>query len=116
MSRLTRELWDTRRQLTAMQAREQVILDDLERLGARPDSSGADRVSRDGTCGFPLVGIVYLNVAWAELLRLEAELRTERARRVRAEQSLNDVERECRAPFVVPALFQAFISISELSN
>ena len=50
MSRLTRELWDTRRQLTAMQAREQVVLDDLERLGVRPESTAdADRngVSRD---------------------------------------------------------------------
>lgn len=51
-----------------------------------------------------------------ERLRLEAELKTERARRVRAERALSDVERECRAPFVVPALFQAFVSISELSN
>ncbi|KAG8221484.1 hypothetical protein J3R82DRAFT_1697 [Butyriboletus roseoflavus] len=102
VSRLTRELWDTRRQLTAMRAREQVILDDLERVGARPESagSGADRngVSQD------------------ELLRLEAELRAERTRRVRAERALSDVERECRAPFVVPALYQAFIRISELSN
>lgn len=50
VNRLMRELWDTRRQLTAMQAREQVILDDLEKIGARPESTGADRngVSRDG--------------------------------------------------------------------
>ena len=50
VGRLMRELWDTRRQLTAMQAREQVILDDLERLGSRPDGSGSNLVSRDGTC------------------------------------------------------------------
>ncbi|KAI9456599.1 hypothetical protein HD554DRAFT_1845477 [Boletus coccyginus] len=100
-SRLTRELWDTRRELRAMQAREQVILDDLERLGARPE----------GTAGTDLNG-----VSRDELVRLEAELRVERARRVRAERVLSDVERECRAPFVVPALLQAFMSISELSN
>lgn len=50
VSGLMRELWDTRRQLTAMQAREQVILDDLERLGARPNEPRSDRVTRDGTC------------------------------------------------------------------
>jgi len=53
VSRLTRELWDTRRELRAMQAREQVILDDLERLGVRPEgTAGTDRngVSRDGAC------------------------------------------------------------------
>jgi hypothetical protein len=50
---------------------------------------------------------------------LEAELKAERARRARAERAeraLSDVERECRAPFVVPALFQAFLSISELTD
>lgn len=58
VSRLMRELWDTRRQLTAMQAREQVILDDLERLSARPEGAGAgagaDRkgVSQDGAYAY----------------------------------------------------------------
>lgn len=56
------------------------------------------------------------NVVLTELLRLQAELRAERTRRMRAERALGDVERECRTPFVVPALFQAFMSISELSN
>lgn len=56
------------------------------------------------------------DIILTELLRLEAELRTERMRRVRAERALSDVERECRAPFVVPALYQAFMKISELSN
>lgn len=49
-------------------------------------------------------------------MRLEADMRVERARRMRAERVLSDVERECRTPFVVPALFQAFMSISELSD
>lgn len=57
VNRLMRELWDTRRQLTAMQAREQAILDDLERLGARPNSAGANRngVSQDGAYASPLL-------------------------------------------------------------
>ena len=53
---------------------------------------------------------------WTELSRVEADLRAERSRRVSAERALSDVERECRAPFVVPALYQAFMSISELSS
>jgi len=106
VNRLTRELWDTRRQLTAMQAREQAILDDLERLGVRPENGGggADRHGA-GVSG-----------SREALSRLEADLRTERTRRLRAERALSDVERECASPFVVPALFQAFMSISELSN
>ncbi|KAF8444022.1 hypothetical protein L210DRAFT_864828 [Boletus edulis BED1] len=98
VNQLTRELWDTRRQLTAMRVREQAILDDLERLGERPESRDRNGVgSREA------------------LLRSEADVRAERARRLRAERALSDVERECTAPFVVPALFQAFMSISELS-
>lgn len=116
-NRLTRELWDTRRQLTAIQAREQVILDDLERIGVRPENTGVDRsdVLREGTSG-TCAELLFELTWYLELARLEDELKAERARRMRAERALNDVERECRTPFVVPALFQAFMSISELSN
>ncbi|KAF8838178.1 hypothetical protein BDN67DRAFT_1013282 [Paxillus ammoniavirescens] len=93
VSHLTRELWDTRRQLMAMQAREKVILEDLNKLGARPQIPASEDISK-----------------------LKAELRQERIHRIRAERALHDVERECREPFVVPALFQAFMNISELSS
>jgi len=36
--------------------------------------------------------------------------------RLTAEALLRDVRRECKEPFVVPALFDAFILISELRN
>jgi len=112
VNRLTRELWDTRRELAAMRAREQVILGDLGRFGAQIPrvevkvEVGAEGAGAGGEHG----------VSREDLQALEAELSVERARRVRAERALNDVERECRAPFVVPALFQAFVSISELSG
>ncbi|KIK98633.1 hypothetical protein PAXRUDRAFT_31060 [Paxillus rubicundulus Ve08.2h10] len=93
VSHLTRELWDTRRHLMAMQAREKVILEDLDKLGARPQIPAFEDVSK-----------------------LKAELRQERTDRLRAERALRDVERECREPFVVPALFQAFMNIAELSS
>lgn len=50
----------------------------------------------------------------SRLAQMEAELREERERRIRAERALEDVERECRSPFIVPALFRAFMTISEL--
>ncbi|TFK36251.1 hypothetical protein BDQ12DRAFT_687089 [Crucibulum laeve] len=40
----------------------------------------------------------------------------ERRRRLEAENALADVERECRAPFVVPALLDAFMSVSKLTT
>ncbi|KAF9235485.1 hypothetical protein BU15DRAFT_64838 [Melanogaster broomeanus] len=93
IGRLTRELWDTRRESMAMQVREKAILKDLDELGARPHIPPSD-----------------------DLAKLEAELRHERTLRLRAERALHEVEKECRAPFVVPALLQAFMNISELSS
>ncbi|THU84616.1 hypothetical protein K435DRAFT_620326, partial [Dendrothele bispora CBS 962.96] len=40
----------------------------------------------------------------------------ERRKRQAAEALLRDVQRECREPFLVPALFEAFLLVSELSN
>ncbi len=47
---------------------------------------------------------------------LEKELIGERKRRIEAENILNDVERECRTPFVVPAMIEAFKTISTLTT
>lgn len=47
---------------------------------------------------------------------VENELRAERKRREEAEAALNDIERECREPFIVPALFEAFVSISRITS
>ncbi|KAM6495095.1 hypothetical protein JOM56_009718 [Amanita muscaria] len=57
---------------------------------------------------------------WAEESKrraeLEEELERERSLRLGAEATLKDVERECRAPFVVPALLEAFTTISNLTT
>jgi hypothetical protein len=50
------------------------------------------------------------------LLRLENEVEIERRKRAAAEAILEDVQRECREPFVVPALLESFITISKLTN
>ena len=52
-------------------------------------------------------------------LRMQAvqlKLDLEQDRRAAVERSLRDVERECREPFVVPALLKAFIKISQLGD
>jgi len=52
----------------------------------------------------------------ARVALLERELRDERQKRVEAESALKDVERECRMPFVVPALLESFLAISKLTR
>jgi hypothetical protein len=47
---------------------------------------------------------------------LEESLHVEKKRRVEAEDLLKDVERECRSPFVVPALLQAYATISNVTS
>jgi hypothetical protein len=46
----------------------------------------------------------------------EHDLQAEKRRRIEAEESLRDVERECREPFVVPALLEAFVELSKLTT
>jgi hypothetical protein len=50
------------------------------------------------------------------LQEVEQELAQEKRRRMDAEATLKDIERECRDPFVVPALLDAFIAISKLTS
>ncbi|KAH7926591.1 hypothetical protein BV22DRAFT_1032729 [Leucogyrophana mollusca] len=104
VGRLTRDLWDTRREISAFQAREQAILIELGKLGARPKSPATERKA-------DVIGELE-----ALLKQSEDEVRLEHERRQQAEKLLKEVERECRAPFVVPALLQAFLSITELAG
>lgn len=70
-------------------------------------------------CGSPSHGGVFLissAVIKARLAMVEKELLDEKRRRAEVESALQDVERECREPFVVPALLQAFVSISKLTT
>ncbi|KAG2346491.1 hypothetical protein BDR05DRAFT_959403 [Suillus weaverae] len=102
-SRLTRDLWNTRREMTALQARETDLVASLRRLDAPLHilESGRAQTSSE------------LEVRLAEV---ENELRRERYKRLRAERDLNEIETEKRAPFVVPALFRAFLMISEMDG
>ena len=60
-------------------------------------------------------GMCYLAMK-TRLQMVERELREERMQRIRAEEALKDIQRECRAPFVVPALFEAFLMISNVTS
>ncbi|KAF8876932.1 hypothetical protein BD779DRAFT_1475428 [Infundibulicybe gibba] len=51
-----------------------------------------------------------------KLGQVEDEFQQERRLRIEAETSLLDVERECRHPFVVPAILSAFVVISKLTS
>ncbi|KAK1227942.1 hypothetical protein PQX77_009044 [Marasmius sp. AFHP31] len=47
---------------------------------------------------------------------VKQQLEEEHTRRTTAEGTLRDVERECREPFIVPGLLDAFIMVSNLSS
>ncbi|KAK7052119.1 hypothetical protein R3P38DRAFT_1636683 [Favolaschia claudopus] len=97
---LRRELRDIRQQLSADIAHERTIIEKLRELGTDVDSNAVemDFVTR------------------ARLEHLEEELQAERDRRKRLEGVIEDIRRERREPFVVPALLDAFIEISKLTN
>ncbi|KAJ6618192.1 hypothetical protein B0H10DRAFT_1268191 [Mycena sp. CBHHK59/15] len=100
---LRRELWDVRRQLTADLAREMTILQNLKDLGADETASKSSSLGSDFA-------------SKALMQNLEAELQHERKERKRLELIVEDIRRECREPFVVPALLDAFVSISNLTT
>ena len=47
---------------------------------------------------------------------MEYELKEERQKRQDAEDAIQDVRRECRAPFIVPSLLDAFVELSRLTS
>ncbi|KIJ94941.1 hypothetical protein K443DRAFT_683374 [Laccaria amethystina LaAM-08-1] len=102
---LSRELWDIRRKLTAEGVRESAVLDKLKLLHAsyvpEPMSASSDRT---------------LQALKTRLRKVEKDLENERHLRMKTEATLQDIRRECKAPFVVPALLDAFISISNLTT
>ncbi|KAH9918597.1 uncharacterized protein B0H18DRAFT_1030616 [Fomitopsis serialis] len=117
---LTREVWDVRRELSALVAREDRLVRDLERLGARPvpEPSMAPRPAEvRKTMDDEASGLRARLEAESEARRAaESAVQQERRRREAAEWAVADVRRECSGPFVVPALMDAFVEISRLSG
>jgi hypothetical protein len=48
--------------------------------------------------------------------KLEQDLDIERRMRLEAEDVARDIRRECKAPFIVPGLLDAFIKLSRLTT
>jgi hypothetical protein len=139
INQLTRELWDTRREITAVVAKEMRILERLRRLHALAPGNGntpthkensgalppifsqrshslADQITALVTTSRIMVLEAMLGAERTRVQVLEEMLKNERRRRLETEAALEDVERECREPFVVPALLESFIAISKLTG
>jgi len=100
IERLARELQDAQDEVQTAQARSRWLARELERLGARKSTFAVNGRRRICKC---------------EASDTSEALRVERRRRIRAEQALAEVSAELQAPFIVPALFEAFKEIIALS-
>ncbi|KAL0580897.1 hypothetical protein V5O48_001091 [Marasmius crinis-equi] len=112
VEKLMSELKEVRRHLTAGLERQTDIVDELKRLSAV--ASVPPHMLESPANGMMPPGDEL--VLKARLKLAEQQLEEERTRRKAAEDLLNDVQRECKQPFVVPALLDAFVMISNLSS
>ncbi|OBZ78371.1 hypothetical protein A0H81_02240 [Grifola frondosa] len=120
---MTRQLWDIKRQITALKAREDILAGDLQRLNSgqniytlpiqNPDIP-EERLQEQEEQIAALRA--ELNREIAARRAAEAAANEERARRVHAEGVLDDTRREYSTPFVVPALMEAFFKLAQLSS
>ncbi|KAK0188985.1 hypothetical protein F5146DRAFT_689885 [Armillaria mellea] len=89
---LIREYWDTRRKMTAIIAQAEMVEERLERMGA------IQPLKKRATADMPKL-----------LAKAQLDLLRERMERRHTANVLEDVERECRFPVVVPELLKAVI-------
>jgi len=126
IDRLGRALGQIREQIAAAKAIESSLLDHLNRL--RPFVVTEPQIEMDTNkfTKYILQNIYKVNLFFAtaadrmniatRLQITERSLQTERKKRIEAEQALEDIERECKEPFIVPALLKGFIEISKLTS
>ncbi|CCL98424.1 uncharacterized protein FIBRA_00421 [Fibroporia radiculosa] len=123
----TRELWDVRQQITAPKVREDAPLRKPKPIGgseprtnpaaARP-SNGATPAERATAALQDVIDDMRKDLQHERKARRAAEeaVFDERRRRIRAEDILEDMRRECASPFVVPALMDAFVKLAQLTS
>ncbi|PPQ96908.1 hypothetical protein CVT26_005894 [Gymnopilus dilepis] len=124
ITNLTREACDIKRQVSALLAREEVVFDELERLGAnsswlpeRASKSLAKEVGEGKLAGYDEERMKEKEIHFqARIKFLEKQLAEESQRREEAENAIKDVRRELKAPFVVPSLLDAFVDLSKLTT
>ncbi|OCH84791.1 hypothetical protein OBBRIDRAFT_375717 [Obba rivulosa] len=116
---LTRDLWDVRRQITALKVHERNLLLDLRTHGTLPTPGEPDTELLETHKQLEEeVASLRERVRREEGARraAEAAVREERRRRMHAEGVLDDARREYSQPFVVPALMDVFEQLSKWST
>ncbi|KAG5645396.1 hypothetical protein DXG03_006349 [Asterophora parasitica] len=118
---LTRELWDVRRQITAGIARETALLSKLKDVDpethARVESTDRAMTGVNGyTRSKGLQEAQEDAMIRVSLLAMQAELAEEKRKKAEVETALDDIKRECKEPFVVPAMIEAFYMISKITT
>ncbi|KAH9831995.1 uncharacterized protein C8Q71DRAFT_861298 [Rhodofomes roseus] len=119
---VTRELWDVRREIAALAARETALEQQLKRLGSCPAPETPAATPLISTTGTPAprdeISKLRAQLQAEDEARKVAEraLEDERRRHELAEAAVADVRRECRAPFIVPALVDAFVQMSRIAG
>ncbi|KAG7089410.1 hypothetical protein E1B28_011098 [Marasmius oreades] len=103
---LVYELTEIRKQLATGLKQEAAIIDELKRMHSQAPGPSPNTITAAGS----------ELVVTARLQMIEEQIETERQRRRAAEDSLSNIQRECREPFMVPALLDAFVMISKLST
>ncbi|KAI0691431.1 hypothetical protein BC835DRAFT_117748 [Cytidiella melzeri] len=120
---LNRELWDVRRQITALKAREDTIAKELAVLEA-PQLPDPDEKPALPSLEERVRSMEHQLQSLRERLQREKERRqlveesceNERRRRKLAEDILDDTRRETSAPNVLPAMMDAFEKIAQLTG
>ncbi|KAL0062879.1 hypothetical protein AAF712_010199 [Marasmius tenuissimus] len=115
IAKLTRELWDSRRNLMALSARGLAIEDSLrdmkkqEEKSKKPDRGFMEACEELGV-GSKKIGSWELQF---KIKIVESLLREETRARVKADMLLADVLRECEEPKVVPQLYELLLGASQ---
>ncbi|TFY53847.1 hypothetical protein EVJ58_g9213 [Rhodofomes roseus] len=119
---LTDKLEACRQQITTLVAREKVLARRLVECGVHPPPEPSVMTTKEvvkerKTLQDEISAMRAQLHAESEARRTaESALHEERGRRELAEGAMIDVRRECNAPFIVPALMDAFLGISRLTG
>ncbi|KAF8962106.1 hypothetical protein BDZ97DRAFT_1826411 [Flammula alnicola] len=107
VQRLSRESYDVKREIAASIAREAGIISELKALNS-PWIPKQTRLEGENSAA--------MDAIQARLAQVEMELETEKRLRKEAEDAIMDIRRECKAPFIVPSLLDAFVELSRLTT
>ncbi|KZT70678.1 hypothetical protein DAEQUDRAFT_725229 [Daedalea quercina L-15889] len=118
---LTREISDVRREIYALSARDIALSLQLKRLGARPPPRPPAETPGPAAATTQIEDEIsdlraQLKAESEARAGAESALREERRRRELAEAVVADARRECKVPFVVPALMDALMDMSRLTG